>query len=151
MCAQAPAVPIVSAASNNSDEVRHPWPKRKSVRVTARRLVRGPPGAPKSVDYRPGEMAKSSPDAPFPEGEPFGEPGEVCQDVALLQSDLSPRARKKKWAEASVSPPPSVSPRLAGGPERMPKIPLCVMSIPQDTMRYLFGDLDASSWWDESL
>ena len=41
-------------ASHYSHEIRHPWLRRESVPATGRRIVRGPPHAPKSVDFWPG-------------------------------------------------------------------------------------------------
>ena len=45
----------------DSDEPRHLWSMRESARATARRILRGPPDALKSVDYWPGEKVESAP------------------------------------------------------------------------------------------
>ena len=140
---------LSTRATRNSDEVRYPWSKSESVRATARRVVRRSPVAPKSADYWPGEKAKSRPDVPSPEGEPCGEPGEVCLSVALLQSDPPPHVRDEKWAEAFYSPPASEPHRLAGGSGSEPRYPLCVWGVSQDTLRDLYGASDASSWRGE--
>ena len=117
--------------------------------MTARRFARRRPGALKSADFWPGGRTKSRPDVQFRKANRFGEPGEVCQDVALLQSALSPRGRERGWAKASCPPPPSAPLRLAGGLEPTPKFPLCALGIPQYTLRDLYGSFDASSSWDE--
>ena len=61
-------------ATHSSDEVRRPESMRESVRVSGRRLVRGSPLVPESVDFSPGEST---------------------QDVVALQSDLSAHAREE--------------------------------------------------------
>ena len=55
-------------ATHNSDEVRNPLAKGRSVRTTARRLVIGYPKEDSSVDLRPGKRARSRPSVSFPEG-----------------------------------------------------------------------------------
>ena len=64
----------------------------------------------------------------------------------MLQSDLSARACKEKWAKPSYSPLASVSARLNGGDGPALPFPSCTWGLPRDTVRELSGAADTSAW-----
>ena len=118
-------------ATRDSDEVRHPESMRKSVRVLGRRLDRRSPLLPESAYYWHGVKGESRPDVAFSGGGPWSEPGESTQNVVVLQSDLSYRARKKTWSNLPYPPPFSVSARLNGNIDPAPAFPLRVGFAPR--------------------
>ena len=48
-------------ATRSSGDSRLPYEKRRSTSTTARRMVRGDPKVPESMDWRPGEKANKRP------------------------------------------------------------------------------------------
>ena len=138
-------------ATHNSAEVRRPGSKRKSVRATGRRLVRGSKLASESVDYWPGKKATSRPPVSFPAGEPCSEPGGSFQNAVALQSDLSAHTRVRDWSELSYPPPDSATDRLNGSKGPAPEFPLRASGSPQGTLQQLCGASDAYPRRDESF
>ena len=135
-------------ATHNSDEVRHPEPMRKSLRDSGRRLVRGSPLVPESVDSWPGVGAGGRLEVKSPGGAPRSDPGESTQNVVVLLPDLSAHVRAKMWPKSSYLPPASALARLNGGADSSAAFALRALGLPQDTVRELSGAAGASSWWD---
>ena len=109
------------------------------------------PLAPESDDQLPGAEAGKRPGLESPEGGPCCEPGELFQNVIVLQFDLSAHARKKQWAKPSYSPPASVSARPDGSDGPAPPSPLRTLRFSEDTVRELFGAAGTSAWWGVSF
>ena len=68
-------------ATHNSDEARNPVARRRSVRTTTHRLVRGSPKVGSSAHQWPSRQASCRPAVSFPGGEPQAEPVEPQQQV----------------------------------------------------------------------
>ena len=86
-------------ATHNSDEVHYPSDRRRSTRVSARRLARGPPTVQSSVDFWPGFKARALPPASYPDGEPQAEPPAAQKAAVFLKSSISPHAKSREPSE----------------------------------------------------
>ena len=138
-------------ATHRSDESRFPFDKRRSALPTARRIVRGSPINPKSVDWWPGLKASNFPAVPTPSDEPLGEPSDVSTDRVVLRKSLSIRANPFNVSGEFHSPPPCVRDYFRGEPAAAPQFPLCDLGLTRDEVQKLHGPADADTWWDSPL
>ena len=92
-------------ATHSSDESRFPFEKRRSAVTAARRIVRGNPVNPKSVDWWPGRKAEQRPTAEIPSEEPMAEPSDAITDKVVLRKSLSERASPFDASAEFHSPP----------------------------------------------
>ena len=97
-------------ATHNPDEVRNPSCLRRSVRTSARRLVRGVPSVAEFADQWPGVQATRRPAIAFSGGGPHAEPVESRSKFVSLRSDLRVHACEVQYPEPSR--------RQAGRPSR---------------------------------
>ena len=144
-----PACTWMLRATHSSDESRFPFEKRQSACTTARRIVRGNPGNPKSVDFWPGRKAEGRPPASIPSGEPMAEPSDGPLEKMVLRKSLSDRANPSNESDELVSPPAIVQKFLRGETTVVPRFPLCDLGLTTAEVDELHGMVGGGSWRDE--
>ena len=134
-------------ATHSSDDSRAPFSSRRSERVSARRLIRGSPDVPESVDFWPGFKAAKRAPAVLSTEEPMAEPMDVSQVAVVLRSDMSPHARRGATTEVCHSPPPCVRDFFRGADVLVPPYPLCDLGLRLDQSNALRNKSDPAPWW----
>ena len=91
------------------------------------------------MDFWPGAKAANRPSASFPESEQHAEPDKSSRRVAVLQSDVSVRARNRQPQLLTYSPPVSVVNRLNGVSGSAPEFPLRALGLQKDQLEAMYG------------
>ena len=136
-------------ATHNSDDVRHPFEKRRSVRTTARRLVRGSPEVDSSVDQWPGTKTPNRPEVALPDSGPQAESVDPQQKFVLLNSDLSKHARKVQSPKSLWFPPMCVIDVVNWERAALPPYPLRALGLGRRELELLHGSDRCADWWGE--
>ena len=138
-------------ATHSSDDSRVPYEKRRSTSTTARRMARGDPKVPESMDWWPGEKANKPPQATGPEEVSMAEPSDNVTVKLVLRKSASRGANKSASSAELRAPLTCAQDHFRGKKVAAPKFPICDLGLSREEAVKLHGPDGAGDWWGQEF